>query len=206
MVQESHCAILRAFNQHQGADVAEQKKKGGGGGSILKLFVLLVLFAVGGVLVWGFTLPKDYKFERSIVIDADIDDVHEWVVDLKKWDEWGPWRAEYPDMTYTYTETTTEVGDKMTFVTKDGTGSLQWTAINPDTGCEYKFQWDDWDPSSGAMRYEETSDGKVKVSWSMESKDVNFIGRYMMTIMGDGMNEMFDKGLAKLKTKVETNK
>jgi len=49
-------------------------------------------------------------------------------------------------------------------------------------------------------------DGKTKVTWSMDSKDVNFIGRYMMTLMGDSMNEMFDKGLSNLKTKVEAKK
>lgn len=187
--------------------MAEQKKKGGGGGSILKVLVLGVLLVVGGVLAWGMTLDKDYEFKRSVVIDADTDDVHEWVGDLKKWDEWGPWREQYNgDITYEYSETTTNVGDKMTFVTPDGTGMVKWTSVDPDKGVEYQFQWDDYDPMPGAVKYEETEDGKVKVTWSTESKDTPFIGRYMMTLMGDSMNEMFEKGLAGLKTKVEANK
>jgi hypothetical protein len=182
------------------------RKKGGGMPLVVKLMIFgvgVVLMLLAGVLAWGLTLPVDYRFERSIVIDGDSDDVHAWVGDLRKWDEWGPWRDEDPDMKYTYGESTTKAGDKMSWTGKDGSGSLTFTSVDAERGVEYSFQWEDYDPTPGAVTYEEVDDGKVRVTWSMESKDTPFLTRYFMTFGEGTMNEMFDKGLAKLKTKVE---
>jgi hypothetical protein len=184
--------------------VADKKKeKKSGLGSILSLVLLLIVAAVIAVAIYGFSLDTDYHFERSVVVDADTDEVHAWVGDLRQWDKWGPWREQDPTMKYTYGESTTEVGDKMSWTGDDGSGSLTFTGVDPEKGIEYSFQWEDYDPQPGAIRYEETDDGKVKVTWSMDSKDTPFLMRFIMTHGGDQMNEMFDKGLAKLKQKAE---
>lgn len=185
--------------------MADKKKKSGGFLRILGMLVVVFVVLVVAVIGYGFTLEKDYHFERSVVIDADTDDIHEYIGDLKKWDEWGPWRDEDPTIEYTYTESTTEPGDHMTWTQEAGAGSLEFTKVDSDTGVEYMFQWEEWDPQPGAVNYEETDDGKVKVTWSMDSKDTNFVGRYFMTHMSGNMTDMFDKGLSKLKKKVEAN-
>ncbi|MCB9895322.1 MAG: SRPBCC family protein [Planctomycetes bacterium] len=182
----------------------KKKKKSGGIGSVIKLLLVLIVVAVVAFVGYGFTLPSAYHFERSVVIEGDADDVHEWVGDLKKWDEWGPWRDEDPSMKYTYGESTTQQGDKMSWTGKDGSGSLTFTKVDPEKGIEYSFQWEDWTPNPGAVTYEEMDGGKVKVTWSMNADTgSNIFTKYMMSFGGDMMNEMFDKGLNKLKTKVE---
>lgn len=186
--------------------MAEQKKKGGGGGSILKVLVLGVLLLVGGVLAWGMTLDTNYHWESSVIVDADKDEVHALAGDLKKWDEWGPWRAQYKDdITYQYSESTTAVGDTMSFTTPDGKGQLKWTEIDEDNGVKYWFQWENYHPMTGGVKYEETDDGKVKVTWYADSTETPFIERFIMTLANDTMQEMYDKGTAGLKTKVEAD-
>ena len=182
----------------------KQKKKSGGIGSIIKLGLLLVVvIGVAGV-GYGFSLPSTYHFERSIVIKGDTSDVHKLVGDLKEWDNWGPWRAEDPSMKYTYSESTTKAGDKMSWKGDKGSGSLTFNSVDEDKGVEYTFQWEDWTPNPGAITYEDAGDDNVKVTWSMESDTGNnILFRYFMTFGSKQMTDMFDKGLAKLKTKVE---
>jgi hypothetical protein len=133
--------------------------------------------------------------------------VHEWTGDLKKWDEWGPWREQYPDIKYTYTENTTEVGGKSTFVTSDGTGSMTIDKTDPEKGIWFTFTWEDYPPSKGFVTYTKNDDGTTKVTWGMDSADagMNLMYRYAGHFMRGSMEEMFDKGLGKLKTKVEAN-
>jgi len=184
----------------------DKKKKKGGGGSVLKLLLLLIVVVVVAFVGYGFTLESKPHFERSVVIKADPDDVHEWVGDLKKWDEWGPWRDEDPNMKYTYSETTTEVGSKMSWTMEQGSGALWITKTDPKTGVSYKFQWEDWEPTDGSVTYTEQEDGTTKVTWSFDADmGMNLFGRYAMHFGREGMEEMFQKGLNKLKIKLESN-
>ena len=186
--------------------MADKKKKGGGGGSILKVLVLGVLLLVGGVLAWGWTLDDKYHWEESVIIDADKDEIHALAGDLKKWDEWGPWREQYKDdITYTYSETTTNVGDTSSFDTPDGKGQLRWTEIDEDKGVKYWFQWEDFHPMTGGIKYDEVEDGKINVTWYADSSGTPFFQRYFLTIFGDNMQEMHDKGMAGLKAKAEAD-
>jgi hypothetical protein len=181
------------------------KPKKGGAGSVVKVVLLLVVVALVAGIGYGFTLEAKPRFERSIVIKASPEDVHEWTGDLKKWDEWGPWREDYPEIKYTYSEKTDEVGSKQTFVTSDGTGSMTITKTDPKKGMWYKFTWDDHPETEGFVSYTELEDGNTKVTWVMDASDagMNIPMRYMMHFMRGAMEEMFQKGLDKLKVKVE---
>jgi hypothetical protein len=188
------------------ADDKNKPKKSGLGSVIKVLLLVLVVVLVAG-FAYGMTLEAKPHFERSIVIKASPEDVHEWIGDLKKWDEWGPWREEYPEIAYTYTEKTDEVGGKSTFVTKDGTGSMTITKTDPEKGMWYKFTWDDHPETEGFVSYTKLEDGNTKVTWAMDASDagMNIPMRYAMHFMRGAMEDMFQKGLGKLKTKVEAN-
>lgn len=182
----------------------KKKKKSGGIGSIIKLLLVLIVVAVVAFVGYGFTLESKPHFERSVVIKADADDVHEWVGDLKKWDEWGPWRDEDPSIKYTYTDKTDEVDSKMSWTMKDGKGALWITRTDPKNGVWYKFQWEEYEPTDGYVKYEEQEDGNVKVTWAFDSDvGMNLPMRYAMHFGRDAMEDMFQKGLDKLKKKVE---
>lgn len=187
--------------------MADDKKKKSTGGSLFKLLigvVLIVGLAAGAIYVYGTTLEKHQQFERSVVIEGDVDDIHAMVGDLKKWDEWGPWRAADPDIKYTYSDTTTEAGSKMNWTMEEGSGSLEFTKVDEDKGVEYKFQWEEWTPSDGAVTYEQLEDGKVKVTWSFDADMTDSVmGRLALSYGRADMEKMFDDGLKNLKQKVE---
>jgi hypothetical protein len=176
-------------------------------GSIVKIGLLVIVVIVVAVVGYGFTLAKEYHYERSIVIKADSGDIHEWVGDVKKWDEWGPWREEDPTMKVTYGEKTEGVGASWSWTgEKSGNGKMTFLESDPKKGIKYLLEFEGFDPVTGEMRYDDAGDDQVKVTWSFESGEAPFHHRYMHTLFGEKMmNEMFDKGLNKLKSKVEAN-
>lgn len=188
--------------------MAENKKKQKSGGiGVLKLLVLLFVVVVIAAVGYGLTLEENPHFERSVVIDADKDDIHAMVGDLKQWDKWGPWRDEDPTIKYAYTEKTDEVGSKQTWTAdKIGGGSLWFTKVDPETGVKYKFQYEEFEPSDGSVTYTETEDGKVKVTWAFDAElGWNLPMRFIMDSSRGDMETMFQNGLNKLKKQVENN-
>src|SRR5690606_38039947 len=103
--------MYAAGNFDPRCDMADKPKKGGI--SIIKLLLLAMMLGVAGVVAYGFMLDDVIKVERSIVMDAKPRDVHKFIGDLRAWDDWGTWRDEDPTITYTYTDSTTDVGSKM---------------------------------------------------------------------------------------------
>ena len=169
--------------------------------------VLAVLLVLAGV---GFVLPTDFAVAKSVTIDAEPAQVHAWVGDLQKWPEWGPWHEDDPTMVTTLGDKTVGVGANQSWTGKDGDGELTLTESDPATGIAYDMAFimdGERYPSSAVMSYEKV-DGGTQVTWSMEG-DVGgmmppVIAGYMNTFMMKGsIGDMFERGLAALKGKVE---
>jgi hypothetical protein len=182
--------------------MADKKPKKGGA---LRLVLIVLLLLVVGVVGYGFTLSATPSFTANKVIKADADDIHEKVGDLKEWQNWGPWKDMDPGMTWSFTDKTNEVGSKMTFTGKDGTGWVELTKVD-ENGIGYKFQFESFTPMTGSITYAKVPEG-TSVTWSTTSEDIGMKlhERYFMKFGADSMQEMFDKGLAKLKTQMEAN-
>jgi len=161
--------------------------------------LLLILVAAAAV---GFFLPGDYSLERSIVINAKPADVHKVVGDLARWEDWMPWKESDPSIHVTLGDKTTGVGASQKWTSKDGAGSLVFTASDKDKGVEYDMTFGEW-TSKGAVRYEEVGKS-TKVTWSMKGAiDTPVIGGYMALLMPQMISGQFDKGLQNLKRAVE---
>lgn len=167
----------------------------------LGLLALLVLF-----VVVGFLLPSDYHIERSVEIEAEPARVHALVGDLQRWPDWTPWQEIDPSIETIYGEVTSGVGAHQSWSGKSGGGKLTFTKCDPETGVAYDMYFDgDDNLVLGEMRYE-AAGGGTRVTWTMSGEfGANLIGRYFGLMMGPMIEPMFDDGLAKLKTQVETS-
>lgn len=162
--------------------------------------VLLVLLIIAAVV--GFLLPHDYRVEESVVINAKPSKIHDFVGDLRRWDDWTPWKEMDPTVSVTFGAETKGVGASQTWTGKDGTGLLKFTASDEDKGIEYEMKLDEM-PSKGAIRYEKMGDS-TKVTWSMSGDiDMPVIGGYFALLMPRFVGGSFEKGLTKLKGVVE---
>ena len=169
-----------------------------------KLLIGLVVLVVILVAV-GFFLPSSYEVKRSVVIDAKPSAVHKYVGNLEKWGEWEPWTEGDPTIETTLGKKTSGVGASQTWTGKEGDGKLTFTASDSDKGIEYDMEFDGgkW-KSKGAMRYEAV-EKKTTVTWEMTGTvELPVIGGYMALMMDGWTGPYFEKGLAKLKAKVES--
>ena len=76
----------------------------------IKTAAAVLIILVVTVAVIGLFLPARYSVERSVVIDAEPGEIHEYVGNLKRWDEWAPWKEEDPSIVITLGEKTS--GDR----------------------------------------------------------------------------------------------
>ncbi|MFQ5732379.1 MAG: SRPBCC family protein [Planctomycetaceae bacterium] len=166
------------------------------------------LFAL--LMIVGMLLPSTFAVERSIVIDAQPDEIHSFVVDLKRWDDWSPWSKKqdpekYADLSFTYDGASV------------GTGAIRrWEDPNmPDgwqkitfaqysQGIRYDIQFgDSEDTMTCEIRYRPIK-RRTRVTWTARS-DIgnNPINRWMMVLMKPAFERDYDAGLTRLKELAE---
>ncbi|MHC4547762.1 MAG: SRPBCC family protein [Planctomycetota bacterium] len=170
-----------------------------------KIFIGLVVIILILVGV-GFALPTDYEVSRYVVIDAKPSRIHDHVGDLKRWDDWMPWKEQDPSMEITYGKRTTGVGANQTWTGKDGQGEIVLTSSDKDRGIEYDMSFDQGKiKSKGSVLYEVVGKS-TRVTWTMSGEwPTPVLGGYMALLMKPLIGSSFEKGLAKLKQTVEAS-
>jgi len=167
---------------------------------ILAIIALLVIVA--------YLLPRHYKVERSIYINADNNLIYNLVSNFKKWDVWVPWTHEM-DSTAVFEITGEDgwVGATWRWNGKKlGEGSMTATELVPGELLAYDLSF-----SKGKYK----SKGKIilnegdscKVTWTDEGDLGNCpVDRYMGLFMEKMMGPGFEDGLKKLKKVAEERK
>ena len=125
-------------------------------------WALAIVGAVALVLVLvGLVLPSGFAVERSIVIDAPARTIYDYVVEPKQWTRWSVWTKRDPDMRITYSGPPFGIGAKWSWVSKsEGTGSMQFTKVEPDKRVEYSLFF----PDFGMRRWEAFGCAKLVVT------------------------------------------
>ncbi|MBL8863105.1 MAG: SRPBCC family protein [Planctomycetes bacterium] len=163
--------------------------------------ILILVFVLIGALY-----PRDFKVVRTVVVNADAAKVHALVGDLKRWDEWTPWKESDPTIVTTFGPITTGVGASQTWTGKDGDGRLIFTKCDPTTGiaCDMAFLDGDRElPSKTWLSYAPAAGG-TQVEWGIEGRmDIPVLGGWLAMFSGSMIGGAFEKGLANLKRKVE---
>ena len=169
---------------------------------VLKWFAIVLGVLLLAFVITGFLLPSSYSLERSVLIHASPEQIHQLVGDLRRWPEWSPWEEMDPSIETTYGSSTTGVGASQTWTGDSGGGELTFTQSDPLSGIEYEMSFDGAFFSTGVVRYEVIPTG-TQVTWSMSGEMDNIIGRYMGVLMNSLVGPPFEAGLAKLKTGTE---
>lgn len=152
----------------------------------------------------GLVLPNEYVVSRSVVIEADAEEIHGFVGDLRRWELWGPWRDEDPTLVVTYGTKTSGIGASQSWAGKDGNGSMELTASSPRRGVRYDLAFEDGAyRCRAAIRYH-PGEGNTLVSWMMRGRvDTPVLGGYAALLVEPLVGGLFERGLAKLKGTVE---
>lgn len=147
---------------------------------------------VAVMLVVGMVLPTTYTVSRSVIIEADPEDIHEYVGDLTKWDLWAPWTEADPTIVVRFGDKASGVGASQSWVGEDGRGFL--------FDCNLPGGASD---GRSAVRYHATDDN-TRVTWIFKGAfKMPIIGGYRAAMMDSMVGGMFEQGLARLKHTVE---
>ncbi len=173
-------------------------------------FVQWSLATLGGLvlllLVVGLFLPSAFSVQRSAVINATPNKVYNLVVEPKQWAKWSVWTRRDPDMKITYSGPPFGMGARWSWVSKsEGTGSMEFTRVEPDRAVEYALSFPDFGMrSNGALRLEPSGDA-TRITWT-NSGDVggNPLKHYLAAMMDRMVGPDFEAGLANLKRLAET--
>ncbi|HNR19345.1 MAG TPA: SRPBCC family protein [Bacteroidia bacterium] len=167
---------------------------------ILKFLGILILV----LLIGSLFISKEYKTEKSIVINAPASVVYDQVNNLKNWQSWEPWRKEDPSMKISYEGPESGANAKYSWISeKMGNGTMTITESTANKNVKTALNFGPGGDAYGGFNFEEVAEG-TKVTW-----DFNFpvgwnpIGKYMTLMMDGEMQKKMTEGLDDLKKSAE---
>lgn len=172
--------------------------------------ILLGIGAVLGLAVVGICgaaamQPDELHVERSATFAAQPADISPFLTDMKAFADWNPWRDYEPTAALGFSENPAGVGAWYTWKGEEiGSGKMT-VASASDNKVEHDLEFIEPFPNKADVAFSFTPAGEgTKVTWSMDEKQ-DFMGKLFGVFVN--MDEMlggdFEKGLAKLKPKVE---
>jgi hypothetical protein len=172
--------------------------------SILKRVGLGVVLATLLVVAVGLFLPRTYTIERSIVIAASPQHIHDLCDDLEQWPRWTPWFKADPGIEITLGNRTRGEGAHQAWRGKGSRGALTFTRSDPSWGVGFNLELNNGSTEAACtMRYAVVDSG-VKVTWDMTGDaGFNILDRFFGLMMDTVMGPLFDEGLARLKLAAE---
>jgi hypothetical protein len=169
--------------------------------ALLVLLVLVVLFV--GI---GLFLPDQWNVERSILIQAPPEAIHDWVDRPSRWNDWFAWEEMTKDPAYKVTTNGPErgVGASYAWTSDSSNGKLVIKSSDPKTGIylDESIESDEVN-AQGAIVYTPAEGGATRVTWTDTGKLPPVIGGWFRGMLESTLGEHFGKGLANLKAKVE---
>ncbi len=170
------------------------------------LYVVLALVVIIAVL--GLFAPKDFKVERSIVINKPSEVVFDYIKHLKNQNTWGVWAKKDPNIKQEYRGEDGTVGFVSAWEGNDEVGKGEQEIKNLVEGqrmeTELRFMKPFESTNNGYMTTEKQGEGQTKVVWGMQGKSpfpFNVLGLFMS--MDKMIGKDFEQGLTNLKSELE---
>jgi hypothetical protein len=169
--------------------------------------VLAAVAAVALLLVGiGALLPRQWRVERSIMINAPPERVHRWAEDLAYWSRWAQWdqgplapRNELGELSSGAGATLTWRGRGRSHET---TGTVRITQSVPERGVWFEHRIDTSKPSTATLSFE-PKPGVTQVTWRDEGELPPIIGGFLLDYFQTRLGEHMSEGLERLKQLVE---
>jgi len=165
----------------------------------LKVTALVLLGLVVVVVGIGAFLPKDFRVERSIEIDASPEVVFDQVNALPNWNAWSPWIARDPSIKNEFTGPEAGVGATVTWTSeKSGDGTQTITLSERPTRIEMKLDFGQMGQPNADWTFVPSGDG-VRVTWGLSGTASGPLGGYFAKMMDGWVGADYEDGLLRLK-------
>lgn len=156
--------------------------------------------------IFNFQIMK-YNVNKSITINANIDEVKKYINDFKQWKTWSPWNICEPECRNDYAGQPGAIGHKMMWDGQIiGSGELTVEKMEGDM-IDYHLQFFKPFKSSAKTSFiiEKKGENETKVTWTMDSSMPWFLF-FMVKSMKNWLGMDYERGLTMLKSMAETGK
>jgi len=174
--------------------------------SILLYFLLGVLTFFMILLIVGLFLPQNVSVERSVIINAEPDNVFEEVADFEKFVTWNPWSEKDPNFRQWFEGEKISVGSKYSWEGNKqvGKGYMEITHIEANRKVEMDLNFGPQGIAKCGFILE-PQNGNTKVTWYFNSNmGRNPLKRVMGTMMDRFIGKDYSHGLETLSKKFQT--
>jgi len=166
-----------------------------------RILIALLTVVVIGVIV-GFLLPRSRHVERSISIAAPPCVVFAKVNSLKAFNDWSPFVAVEPDLTFTFEGPDFGVGARMAWTSEppaDETGSQEIVASTPYQSVKIDLDLGDQGTAQTAYLLDREGDG-TRLTWTFDTDyGLDLRGRYFGLFLDRMLGALYNQGLINLK-------
>ena len=173
---------------------------------MIRKIAIGVVVLLGGFCVLAALQPDDFRYERSMAMDASPGAIFPYINDVHLFQKWNPFATEDPDSRISFTGPNAGLGAAAHWQGgKTGEGSMTVVESVPGQRVLYRMEFRKPLAATHTAAFVlEPKEGKTVVSWSLYGKQP-FIGKAIgLLIDCDKMcGEQFIKGLSRLKEVVE---
>lgn len=175
---------------------------------MLKRVLLSFLLAIVALVLVVAFQPADFQVSRSSIIAAPAAEIFPHVNDFRRWESWSPWAKLDPAMKVTYEGAATGEGAIYTWSGNSEVGQGKMTLLKSVPAQSIRIQLDFIKPmrAENITEFAFAPDGQgTRVTWTMSGRN-NFVAKafHMVMDVGRMVGADFEKGLASLKTTVES--
>jgi len=173
---------------------------------VLKTFVILIILIIGLFFIIPLFLDTEYNLKRTILVDAEKESVKNYMGNFNNFQEWSPWAEMDEQMEVEVSGESGTVGSKYEWEGNEdvGEGVMTITDVSEDTVKIQLVFEEPFESESPTYYAFKEVDGKTEVTWYMEgemSYPWNIVT--LFTSMEDAVGKDFEKGLEKMKVRVE---
>jgi hypothetical protein len=175
----------------------------------IKTYLALLGAVIVTLLAVSLILPRQYRVERRVVIDAKAKDIFPLLNSLKKWPTWTAWTKERdPSLTVNFEGAEEGVGAVYLWAgDKTGAGRMTVARSDPARGVWYDLDYEHGKYlSKGAITFEAAGEGTEVIWYNGGELGRNPVRRYFGLFMDRMLGPDFEAGLSNLKRIVEANR
>ena len=136
---------------------------------VLKIFLAILIVCVVGIVGYGYTLPAEYRVERTLEISAPPVQVFNVVNDFKTWDAWSPWVANDPTVKTTVSGPENGVGATSSWASENsGSGSQTITISESPSRIETALDFGEMGKATSDWQFSKTDSGYGRIDSSVK--------------------------------------
>ena len=173
---------------------------------MLKLTLLVIALAIGGVLILAALRPDTFRVQRTTLVQAPPERIHPLINDLRRFNAWNPYEKKDPNVVGAYTGPASGPGASYAFTgNKDvGKGAISITSAEPDVVRMRLTMLEPFECDNRVeFRLEPNGQG-TNVTWALEGP-VPYVAKivHLFLDMDKMVGRDFESGLAGLKKLAE---